>query len=541
MPPISAAGGPAYARTMLCPRRSLPGLSLLTLTTLGACSSAEPASTGLGGSTGSGDPTGVVTTTQGSTSEPESLTTGGESTPTGGSLSDTATSDPAPDTDSTASISTTDNSETGVAETGVDPDTDSGSDTTGFPDPPSCGDGTVDRGEECDAGEANADDGACTLACALALCGDGLVQLGVEDCDDANDLDDDLCVGECKLAACGDGFVGPGEACDDGNQVDDDLCGNDCAPTNCGDGKLNANQGETCDDGNQVDTDACLSTCVLASCGDGQVQAGVEACDDGDPDDGDTCTTLCKPPSCDDGIVSGDETDVDCGGDDCSDCEQGESCLVDADCATAACIAGECALPLRCKQIKDAQPAAKDGVYTIDPDGAGDGEPFEVYCDMTVDGGGWTSLVHLTDLSRLNYALEHTQVAVSEATRFWIFADKPSQSYDVFTYNGVPFTNLQAQGPVPTDTGWLWNGVEWNNPAGCHLIQQMILVQSENQVPRSHGNPHYNQGAMFNAALTPAALTTASTIDVAPVVNFPSIHIGCVGWNVLKDPILWVR
>ncbi len=519
-----------------------PHLSLLVSLVAVACSSVDPGTTGasatLSGSSGPLDPltsTGAQSSTSPGTQGP--VTTSSAS----GSASDSASDDGITGTTSGSGTTTTGT----FLDFGIpDPDTTTGtsgeSDTLPPPNP-FCGDGVVDVGEACDDGDANADNGTCTPGCVLAFCGDGLVQLDVEACDDGNAANDDLCVTDCKDAKCGDGFVGPGEGCDDGNQVDNDACGNDCAAPNCGDGKVQANQGEACDDANKVDTDSCLTTCALASCGDGIVHADVEDCDDGDADESDGCTTLCKPPSCTDGLESGAETDIDCGGPSCNDCKLGQSCQVDADCETAACEAGQCAVPQSCKQIKAAQPAAKDGIYSIDPDGLGAGESFQVYCDMTVDGGGWISLVHISDLSKLNYSLPHTQVAVSEANKFWIFTEKANPIYSVMPYNNLPSVNYQANGPAPTDTGWLWNGVAWNNPPGCHVAQQLILVQAANLSPRSYGNPHYNPGATFNDALTALALPTASTINVAPVVNFPSIHIGCIGWNVLKDPILWIR
>jgi cysteine-rich repeat protein len=225
--------------------------------------------------------------------------------------------------------------------TSGDPSGDSSGDPTGSP--ANCGDGKVDPDEECDAGAANSDIGACTTACKNAKCGDGLLYETEEECDDANVDSSDICVPGCKLAECGDGFLGPGESCDDGNDMDNDDCSNSCGPVGCGNGTVDGS--EDCDDGNKIDSDACLSSCQAAKCGDGFIQIDVEQCDDGNAVDDDFCSNSCTlggmGPGCADGQKNGDETDIDCGGA-CSPCGDGKSCAGNEDCASGQCSGGVC-------------------------------------------------------------------------------------------------------------------------------------------------------------------------------------------------------
>ena len=190
-----------------------------------------------------------------------------------------------------------------------------------------CGDSIVQANEECDHGENNADDAACTAFCTLASCGDGFIHEGVEECDDGpmnKETPDGKggCTVDCEtVSICGDGIIDDDEDCDDGNVNDDDECPSTCLYPYCGDAIIQP--GEGCDDGNKDDGDACPSTCQPAKCGDGFTYAGVEECDDGDDDNADACLSTCLLATCGDGVVQADVEECDDGNtipdDGCSD------------------------------------------------------------------------------------------------------------------------------------------------------------------------------------------------------------------------------
>ncbi|KIG17664.1 Multiple EGF-like-domain protein 3 precursor [Enhygromyxa salina] len=128
----------------------------------------------------------------------------------------------------------------------------------GEPSATLCGNGFLDPGEACDAGEQNADDAACRLDCTPETCGDG-VQGPTELCDDGNTNPGDGCSPACMPeTGCGNAVVDPGEDCDDAGESA--TCNDDCTSSMCGDNKRNEAAGEECDDD---DDPLCLDNCTV--------------------------------------------------------------------------------------------------------------------------------------------------------------------------------------------------------------------------------------------------------------------------------------
>jgi cysteine-rich repeat protein/VCBS repeat-containing protein len=168
-----------------------------------------------------------------------------------------------------------------------------------------CGNNQIDGAEECDDGNRDVGDG-CDDSCFIEVCGNSIVQDG-EACDDGNDINGDGCDLNCNDEVCGNGVVQGhlGEQCDDENSIQGDGCDNNCKIEECGNNAFQPHIGEECDDGNDDDDDGCNNLCEIQVCGDGQVQ-GSEVCDDGannsDVQPG-ACRTNCQNPGCGDGVV----------------------------------------------------------------------------------------------------------------------------------------------------------------------------------------------------------------------------------------------
>jgi cysteine-rich repeat protein len=155
-----------------------------------------------------------------------------------------------------------------------------------------CGDGTVQPGEDCDTSGESA---TCDVDCSTRACGDGLLNAAAgEACDTI--LDTSTCNGAtCRLATCGDGYVNAAadEDCDLGAQNGTNGCSGTCKFNNlCGDGVVQS-AAEQCDTGG-VDSATCNADCTTARCGDGHLNtAAGEACDDGNRTDVDGCDQQC--------------------------------------------------------------------------------------------------------------------------------------------------------------------------------------------------------------------------------------------------------
>ena len=217
------------------------------------------------------------------------------------------------------------------------------------------------------------------------LDGDGAT--GADDCDDSD--------ASVNPSATEEPYDGVDNDCD-ASTLDDDLDqdgslgAEDCDDT---DAAVNPSAAEEPYDG--VDNDCDASTLDDDLDQDGKNKA--EDCDESDPETyvgADEIWYDGKDQACDGGDDFDQDGDGaatnDSGGTDCDDTDTSvQGCGLTADTALESC-----------KAIHDTKDDLPDGTYWVDPTGS---DAFEVTCDMSTDGGGWTVIEYAEDLPILNH------------------------------------------------------------------------------------------------------------------------------------------
>ncbi len=299
-------------------------------------------------------------------------------------------------------------------------------------DPAHCGGcgNACSTGEVCSGGTCGLQCGGGTIDCngvcvdpqtSNAFCG------ATGDCQGGNAgtqcQSGELCSGGTCGLSCQTGLIDCNGTCID-PQTSNAFCGatGDCqggnAGTVCQPGEICS--GGTCGLSCQTGFIDCNGTCIdpqtndthCGATGDCQGNNAGVTCQPAEDCTGGSCVLSCPPPTVD---CNGTCVNTNNAPNYCGNCST--SCA-----GNEACVNGLCAPLLSYASCLDLfnTVAPADGVYWIDPDGVGGTAPFNVYCDMTSAGGGWTLLAWAADASVSPYGPPypgHAQCPTLNCTR----------------------------------------------------------------------------------------------------------------------------
>ncbi len=151
---------------------------------------------------------------------------------------------------------------------------------------------------------------------------------------------------------------------------------------------------------------------------------------------------------------------------------------------------------LTCKDINNRAPSSKSGTYWIDPDGAGTGAPYQVYCDQETGGGGWTMIVKVKGndptMNRLNKAQWYDGKLIGDCTGL------KDENAMCSSYNDVPFSDIMIRSIFDADRNLAWRHREkFKNTRDT--VRQFKRYFTRNRLFGAisnldyNGNPEYHQ------------------------------------------------
>jgi hypothetical protein len=201
-------------------------------------------------------------------------------------------------------------------------------------------------------------------------------------------------------------------------------------------------------------------------------------------------------------------------------------------------------LPVSCAEIKAKDSKVASGSFLVDPDGDGPRTPFDVFCEMSADGGGWTMVAKL-DGTKSTWAYESsrwtddttfntssTSLSFSEA-KFRSFNEMPLKELRVRMHDGTTsryfpmplvgtsLKDLFAGGPLATTAG----RAKWMSLAPDPSLQANCDQEGINQTWPSGGiKLHLRLGIVGNNEMD--CDTPDSFIGFGATVGAPGVCFG---------------
>jgi hypothetical protein len=306
----------------------------------------------------------------------------------------------------------------------------------------------------CDANAACIDsEGSFDCACNPGYEGDGVTCGNLDECTlEIDDCDANAACIDSEgsfVCTCNPGYEGDGVTCANINECALGIAGCD-ANASCSD-----NDGSftcACNPGYEGDGVTCsnLDECTLE----------IDDCDANatciDNDGSFTCA--CNPGYEGDGVTCANINECALG---IAGCDANASCSDNDGSFTCACNAGyigdglTCALPISCQDILSGGMSAGDGLYTIDIDGTGPSVAFQVYCDMTTNGGGWTNI-----WGRGDSPILLSSFGLAGFSAFTLDQDTMSIDSNVSCSGIAEGFHMQLQG-APASSEMLWKNLVW--------------------------------------------------------------------------------
>ncbi len=157
-----------------------------------------------------------------------------------------------------------------------------------------------------------------------------------------------------------------------------------------------------------------------------------------------------------------------------------------------------------CLSIHAANPAMTDGVYQLDPDGAGGQAAFFAYCDMSVDGGGWMKALQYKDVAYTPTAAAVGDITTSGTPAMAKLAD--AQVNTLATLSTM--REYRIQGGTSTKKLYMKSSATWDDTARGHGL---ILTGSGYGCEATS-----NAACPYVAVTTPVGRPTIDTNDWSP-------------------------